>query len=141
MVQINGGYGALPKLCASATMLASSRQVRAVLAKNEPASRKTSEDLDHAIRQIISKAVVSEELIDVFMVAGLKQPDISILSDEFLAEVRGMPQRSLAVELLQKLLKGEIRMRSRRNVAQARALSEMLEQSPRHYQNRTIRCA
>lgn len=115
--------------------------VRAVLAKNEPSERKSSEDLDHAIRQIISKAMISDEVVDIFAAAGLKKPDISILSDEFLAEVRGMPQRNLAVELLQKLLKGEIKVRSRRNVVQARAFSEMLEQALRRYQNRAIETA
>jgi type I restriction enzyme R subunit len=115
--------------------------VRAVLAKSVPGERKTDEELDHAIRQIISKAMVSDEVIDIFAAAGLKKPDISILSDEFLAEVRGMPQRNLAVELLQKLLKGEIRNRSRRNVVQARAFSDMLEQSLRRYQNRAIETA
>ncbi len=85
--------------------------VRAVLAKSTPGERKTDEELDHAIRQIVSKAVVSDEVVDIFAAAGLKKPDISILSDEFLAEVRGMPQRNLAVELLQKLLKGEIKTR------------------------------
>lgn len=72
--------------------------VRAVLAKNTPGERKTDEDLDHAIRQIISRAVVSDEVVDIFAAAGLKKPDISILSDAFLAEVHGMPQRNLAVE-------------------------------------------
>ena len=115
--------------------------VRAVLAKGVPGERKTDEELDHAIRQIISKAMVSDEVIDIFAAAGLKKPDISILSDEFLAEVRGMPQRNLAVELLEKLLKGEIKTRSRRNVVQARAFSEMLEQSLRRYQNRAIETA
>ena len=86
--------------------------VRAVLAKSAAGERKTDEELDHAIRQIISKAVVSDEVVDIFAAAGLKKPDISILSDEFLAEVRGMPQRNLAVELLQKLLNGEIKTRS-----------------------------
>jgi type I restriction enzyme, R subunit len=115
--------------------------VRAVLAKNEPGERKSNEELDHAIRQIISKAMVSDEVVDIFAAAGLKKPDISILSDEFLAEVRGMPQRNLAVELLQKLLKGEIKTRSRRNIVQARVFSEMLEQSLRRYQNRAIETA
>jgi type I restriction enzyme, R subunit len=115
--------------------------VRAVLAKNEPGERKSNEDLDHAIRQIISKAMVSDEVVDIFAAAGLKKPDISILSDEFLAEVRGMPQRNLAVELLQKLLKGELKVRARRNVVQARAFSEMLEQALRRYQNRAIETA
>jgi type I restriction enzyme, R subunit len=79
--------------------------------------------------------------VDIFAAAGLKRPDISVLSDDFLAEVRGMPQRNLAVELLQKLLKGEIKTRSRHNVVQARAFSEMLEQSLRRYQNRAIETA
>jgi type I restriction enzyme R subunit len=115
--------------------------VRAVLTKHAPGERKTDEELDHAIRQILSKALVSDEVIDIFAAAGLKKPDISILSDEFLAEVRGMPQRNLAVELLQKLLKGEIRSRSRRNVVQARSFSELLEQALRKYQNRAIETA
>jgi type I restriction enzyme R subunit len=115
--------------------------VRAVLAKSTPGERKTDEDLDHAIRQIVSKAVVSDEVVDIFAAAGLKKPDISILSDEFLAEVRGMPQRNLAVELLQKLLKGEIKARSRRNVVQARSFAELLEQAVRKYQNRAVETA
>ena len=102
--------------------------VRAVLAKSTPGEQKTDEELDHAIRQIISRAVVSDEVMDIFAAAGLKKPDLSILSDEFLAEVRGMPQRNLAVELLQKLLNGEIKTRSRRNVVQARSFADLLEQ-------------
>jgi type I restriction enzyme R subunit len=115
--------------------------VRSVLAKSVPGERKTDEELDHAIRQIISRAMVSDEVVDIFAAAGLKKPDISILSDEFLAEVRGMPQRNLAVELLQKLLKGEIKARSRRNVVQARSFAELLEQAIRKYQNRAIETA
>ncbi len=115
--------------------------VRAVLAKSVPGERKTDEELDHAIRQIISKAMVSDAVVDIFAAAGLKKPDISILSDEFLAEVQGMPQRNLAVELLQKLLKGEIRLRARRNVVQARSFAELLEQAVRKYQNRAIETA
>jgi type I restriction enzyme R subunit len=115
--------------------------VRAVLAKNTPGDRKTDEELEHAIRQIVSQAMVADEVVDIFAAAGLKKPDISILSDEFLAEVRGMPQRNLAVELLQKLLKGEIRSRSKRNVVQARSFADMLEQALRKYQNRAIETA
>ncbi len=115
--------------------------VRAVLAKGTPSDGKTDEELDHAIRQIVSRAVVSDEVVDIFAAAGLKKPDISILSDEFLAEVRGMPQRNLAVELLQKLLKGEIRTRSKHNVVQARSFAELLEQAVRKYQNRAIETA
>ncbi len=115
--------------------------VRAVLAKSAPGEAKSDEELDHAIRQIISRAVVSDEVVDIFAAAGLKKPDISILSDEFLADVRDMPHRNLAVELLQKLLKGEIRTRSRRNVVQARSFAEMLDQAVRKYQARAIETA
>src|SRR5271166_1720419 len=115
--------------------------VRSVLAKSLAGERKTDEDLDHAIRQIVSKALVSDEVVDIFAAAGLKKPDISILSDEFLAEVRGMPQRNLAVELLQKLLKGEIKTRATRNVVQARSFAELLDQAVRKYQNRAIETA
>src|SRR6185369_17232486 len=115
--------------------------VRAVLAKSAPGERKSDEELDLAIRQIVSRAVVSAEVVDIFAAAGLKKPDISILSDEFLAEVHGMPQRNLAVELLQKLLKGEIKTRGKRNVVQARSFAELLEQAVRKYQNRAIETA
>ena len=115
--------------------------VRAVLAKGTPGERRTDEELDHAIRQIVSRAVVSDEVIDIFAAAGLRKPDISLLSDEFLAEVRAMPQRNLAVELLRKLLSGEIKSRSRRNVVQARSFADLLEQSLRRYQNRAIETA
>ncbi len=91
--------------------------------------------------QIISKAVVSDEIVDIFAAAGLKKPDISILSDEFLAEVRGLPQHNLAVELLQKLLRGEIHTRRRHNVVQARSFVELLEATIRKYQNRAIETA
>jgi len=79
--------------------------------------------------------------VDVSPAAGLTRPDISILSEEFLAEVRAMPHRNLAVELLRKLLSGEIRQRHRKNVVQARSFSEMLERSLRRYQNRAIEAA
>jgi len=115
--------------------------VRAVLAKKAPGEQRTEEELDHAIRQIVSKAVASEGVVDIFAAAGLKKPDISILSEEFLAEVRGMPQRNLAVELLKKLLSGEIRTKRRKNVVQARSFAEMLEEAIRRYQNRAIEAA
>ncbi|MFH0959354.1 MAG: DUF3387 domain-containing protein, partial [Pseudomonadota bacterium] len=101
----------------------------------------TDEEIEHAIRQIISKAIVSDEVVDIFTAAGLKKPDISILSDEFLADVLKMPQRNLAVELLRKLLSGEIKTRSKRNVVQARSFAELLEQAMRRYQNRAIETA
>ena len=115
--------------------------VRSVLAKRAPADARSEEELDHAVRQIISRVVSSEGVIDIFAAAGLEKPDLSILSDEFLAEVRGMPQRNLAVELLQKLLKGELVSRRRKNVVQARSFAELLEQTLRRYQNRAIEAA
>jgi type I restriction enzyme R subunit len=115
--------------------------VRSVLTKNTPGEQKTDEELDHAIRQIISKALMSDKVVDIFAAAGLKKPDLSILSDEFLAEVRGMPQRNLAVELLRKLLAGEIKARSKRNVVQARSFADLLEQAIKKYQNRAVETA
>ena len=115
--------------------------VRSVLAKRAPADARPEEELNHAVRQIISRAVASEGVTDIFAAAGLEKPDISILSDDFLVEVRGMPQRNLAVELLQKLLKGELVVRRRKNVVQARSFAEMLEQTLRRYQNRAVEAA
>ncbi len=115
--------------------------VRSALVKRAIGEARTDEELDHAIRRIIARAVAPEGVVDIFAAAGLEKPDISILSDEFLAEVRGMPHRNLAVELLQKLLKGELSVRRRTNVVQARSFSEMLEQSLRRYQNRAIEAA
>jgi len=115
--------------------------VRAVLAKSTPDRKRSPEETDAAIRQIISRAIAPDQVIDVFAAAGLKRPDISILSDEFLGEVRDMPQRNLAVELLQKLLKNEIKTRSRKNLVQSRSFAELLENSLRKYQNRAIEAA
>ncbi|HEX4022386.1 MAG TPA: type I restriction endonuclease subunit R [Acidobacteriaceae bacterium] len=114
--------------------------VKAVLAKS-PTQQTGHVSAELAIRQIVSNAIISEDVIDIFAAAGLKKPDISILSDEFLAEIQAMPQRNLAVELLQKLLKGEIKTRSRRNVVQARKFSDLIEASLRRYQNRAIETA
>ena len=115
--------------------------VRASLAKRVSGDARPEEELDHAVRQIVSRAVASEGVIDIFSAAGLDKPDISVLSDEFLAEVRNMPQRNLAVELLQKLLKGELAVRRRKNVVQARSFAEMLEHTLRRYQNRAVEAA
>ena len=118
------------------------QEVRSALAKaTVEGEGKTPEELDTAIRQLISKAIVSNEVVDIFAAAGLKKPDISILSDEFLAEVQQLPQRNLAVELLQKLLKDEIKTRMRKNVVQARSFAEMIEEAILKYQNRTIEAA
>ncbi len=86
-------------------------------------------------------AVSGEDIVDIFATAGLKNPDISILSEEFMAEVAGLPQKNLAVEMLRKLLNDEIKQRSRRNVVEARSFKEMLEASIRKYENRAIETA
>ena len=115
--------------------------VRAALSKRAASDSRPEEDLDLAVRQIVSRAVASEGMLDIFAAAGLDKPDISVLSEEFLAEVQGMPQRNLAVELLQKLLRGEVATRRRANIVQARSFAEMLEQTLRRYQNRAIEAA
>ena len=115
--------------------------VRAAILKKAPSEQRTEEDLDSAIKQIVSKAVASEGVVNIFAEAGLRNPDISVLSDDFLSEVRGMPHRNLAVELLQKLIKGELSTRRRQNVIQARSFAGMLEDAIRRYQNRTIEAA
>ena len=115
--------------------------VRAALSKQTAKEARSQEELDLTMRQIVSRAIASEGVTDIFAAAGLDKPDISVLSDGFLAEVRGMPHRNLAVELLQKLLKGEVSTRRRKNVVQARSFSEMLEQTLKRYQNRAIEAA
>lgn len=115
--------------------------VRAGLAKTMPGTSKPQEDLDAAVRQIVSRAVATDQVIDIFSAAGLKAPDISILSDEFLSEVKDLPQRNLAFEVLKKLLNDEIKTRSKKNLVQSRLFSEMLDESIRKYQNRSIETA
>jgi type I restriction enzyme, R subunit len=115
--------------------------VTAVLTKGAGGAGRSPDEIEHAIRQIVSRAVASDEVIDIFAAAGLRKPDISILSDEFLAEVRGLPHRNLAVDMLRKLLEGEIKTRGRKNVVQARSFAELLEKSIGRYQNRAIETA
>ncbi|TGK23114.1 type I restriction endonuclease subunit R [Leptospira stimsonii] len=117
--------------------------VRSALTKKTDEEKKKSPDeIDFAIRQLISGAVSSNEVIDIFTSVGLNKPDISILTDEFLAEVRGIPQKNLAVELLQKLLKEEVsKMQGKRNLVKTRTFLEMLEASLQKYKNRAIETA
>ena len=117
------------------------QHVRAALSKRAGPDAKSDEELDHAVRQIVSRAVAPDGVLDIFAAAGVEKPDVSILSEEFLFEVRGMRQRNLAVELLEKLLKGELATRRRKNVVQARSFAELLEQTIRRYQNRAVEAA
>jgi type I restriction enzyme R subunit len=119
--------------------LAFLQAVKAAMSKHGAADRKLSdEQKEQALRQIISRAVVSDEVIDIFSAAGLERPDIGVLSDEFLEDVRNMKERNLAVELLERLLKGEIKSRFRTNVVQSAKFSELLQQSLARYRNRAI---
>jgi type I restriction enzyme R subunit len=115
--------------------------VRAVLAKTTPGSTRPEEELDAAIRQIVSRAVASDQVIDIFSAAGMKSPDISILSDEFLAEVKELPHKNLAFEVLKKLLSDEVKARQKKNLVQSRLFSQMLGETIRKYQNRSIETA
>jgi type I restriction enzyme R subunit len=115
--------------------------VRSAIAKVTTPSGKTIDDLDSAIKQIVSKAISTDKVIDIFAVAGIKKPDISILSDEFLEEIKGMKQKNLALETLKKLLNDEIKVSFKRNIVQARSFAKMLEETIKKYQNRTIETA
>lgn len=101
----------------------------------------SAEDLDFAVRQIVSSAVAPQGVIDIFTAAGLPKPDISILSSEFLEGIKNLPQRHLAVELLQKLLDDEIKARGRKNLVMSRSFSDMLSATLKRYQSRTIEAA
>lgn len=103
-----------------------------------PVGGKSKEDIEQAIKQLVSKAVVSDKVVDIFSAAGIKTPDISILSDEFLDEIKGMKHKNLAVELLKKLLNDEIKQRSKKNLVQSRSFAEMLEKAVSKLQKRTI---
>lgn len=102
---------------------------------------KSDEEIETAIRQILSDAIVTDEVIDVFDAAGLKKPDISILSDDFLAEVKGMEHKNLALELLKKLLNDEIKIRKQTNLVQSKKFSDMLDGAVKNYQNNLITSA
>lgn len=112
--------------------------VRAALVKTSRPTPRQEEDFQHAVRQLLSWAISSDQVIDLFSAAGLKKPTISILSDEFLAEVKKMPRKNLAVEVLRKLLLDEIKLRAKRNIVQGRSFAEMLERSINAYHNRAI---
>ena len=115
--------------------------VRAALAKSAPGAGMTSAERDLAVQQIVSRAVVSTEIVDILQAAGLETPDISILSDEFLAEVQGMEKKNLAMEALRKLINGEIRSRSRVNVVETRAFSDRLEEAIARYHTNALTTA
>jgi type I restriction enzyme R subunit len=116
--------------------------VKVILTKKDlSAQKKTDEQRDLAIRQIINSAVVSESVVDIFDAVGLDKPNIGLLSDEFLAQVKNLPEKNLAVELLERLLEGEIKSRFATNVVQEKKFSELLVNVITRYQNRSIETA
>jgi len=118
------------------------QEIRANLIKATVSQgERTPEEIEAAVQQLVSRAVSGHEVVDIFAAVGLDKPDISILSDEFLAEIRALPYKNLAVETLRKLLKDEIKVRLRKNVVQSRAFSEMLEEALTKYHNRAIAAA
>ncbi len=116
--------------------------IKVLLTKRDiSAKKKTDEERELAIRQIIGNAVVSGEVVDVFEAVGLDKPNIGLLDDEFLAEVRNLPEKNLAVELLERLLEGEIKSKFASNLAQEKKFSELLDSVIKRYQNRSIETA
>ncbi|MDD2267922.1 MAG: type I restriction endonuclease subunit R [Eubacteriales bacterium] len=110
-----------------------------LLPKDKP--KKTKDQIEYEIGQLVSKSVISEEVVDILASVGLNRPDISILSDEFLEEVKGLPQKNLALELLRRLLDGKIKAIEKKNVVQAKKFSEMLEASVNQYTKRSLETA
>jgi len=132
----------LPEAKAHRDEVAFMQAVKVILTKREAsAQRKTDEQRDLAIRQIISSAVVSGEVVDIFAAVGLDKPNIGLLDDDFLAQVHNLPEKNLAVELLERLLQGEIKSRFASNVVQDRKFSDLLADVIRRYQNRSIETA
>lgn len=117
------------------------QNLNGALNKSEPGKALKTEDKEFAIRQLLSKTVFSDGVIDIFSAAGLKKPNISVLSDDFLAEIRGLPQKNLAIELLERLIRDEVKTKLRRNKVQERQFSEMLDASLQKYKNRAIEAA
>ncbi|MCF6777749.1 type I restriction endonuclease subunit R [Thiotrichales bacterium 19X7-9] len=116
--------------------------VKARLSKFDIAeSGKTNEEIETTIKQVIDKALVSDQVIDIFDAAGIKKPDISVLSDEFLAELQGMEHKNLALEAMKKLLNNEISARSKTNLIKAKSLRDMLDSSIKKYQNKILTAA
>lgn len=134
-----------PKAIAIRDDLSFFQAIKARISKlRESKKKRTDEEVETAIRQIISDALISTEVIDIFQAAGLQNPEISglnILSDEFMAELKDMPRKNLALELLRRLLNDEIKQRSQRNIVQSKKFSEMLADAIKRYQNNAITAA
>jgi type I restriction enzyme, R subunit len=128
-----------PEAIAQSEKISFFQAIQASLRKLEPTDGSLSNaEIETAIRQVVDQALVSDTVINIFDEAGITSPDLSIISDEFLAEVEGMEHQNLAVELLKKLLRDEIKAQRRTNIVQSRQLTKMLEDALRRYQNQVI---
>ena len=122
--------------------LAFFQAIKARIAKFDENKRKrTNQEIETALRQIVNDAIISDEVIDIFDAAGIRKPDISILDEKFLAEVKNIPQKNLAIELLKRLLEDEVRARAKSNISQGKKFSVMLEQAVKRYQSGLIEAA
>ena len=117
------------------------QHVRSALTKNTIDRDREEQDIEFAVGQLVSRSVIADGVVDLYGAAGLQRPELSILSDEFLAEMRDLPQKNLALETLRKLLDDEIRTRSQRNAVESRQFSEMLQRAMQGYQNRSLEAA
>jgi len=115
--------------------------VRTAIFKTSSTGPRSDYEMDAAIKQIVSRSIAADGVIDIFSSVGLKRPDISILSEEFLAQVKQVPQRNLAVEALKKLLNDEIGVRSARNLIQYKSFSKMLKETVKRYKKKAITSA
>jgi len=138
----NAICGTMPEATEYREELAFFQAIKAALTKKEKTGTKISDDkVQNALRQIVSKALVSDKIVDIFKIAGLDRPDISILSENFLEEVKNIKQKKLAVEILARLLKDEVKARTAINLIQAKKYSELLNNALLKYKNRSIQTA
>jgi type I restriction enzyme R subunit len=115
--------------------------IKSAITKTTEIKKESEDRFDAAIKQILSKAVISDRIIDIFEAAGIQKPELSILSEGFLAEVKEMPQKNLAFEALKKLLNDEIRFISRKNLIQGKSFMEMLDKTIKRYTNKSVEAA
>lgn len=142
ITKANALCGTLPEAGKLREEIAFFQAIKAVLTKRTNADKRISdEEVQNALRQVVSKALASDKIVDIFEAAGLESPDISILSDSFLEEVKNMKQKNLAVEMLARLLKGEVKSKTATNIIQAKKYSELLGNALLKYRNRSIETA
>ncbi|MCJ8276414.1 MAG: DUF3387 domain-containing protein, partial [Bdellovibrionales bacterium] len=142
ITKANAPCGTTPEAVELREEIALFQAIKAALTKRDNADKKLSDDqVQNALRQVVSSALVSDKIVDIFEAAGLESPDISILSDNFLEEVKNMKQKNLAIEMLARLLRGEVKTKTATNIIQAKKYSYMLQKALLKYRNRSIETA